>query len=257
MNNSKTIGLALSGGGARGIAHLGVIKALEELGIKINFLSGTSAGAIIAGLYAYGHKVEDILRILLELKTVKFLQPAMSTKGLLKIEVMYKLLKKHLPENSFESLKIPTYIAATNLRLGETKYFNEGDLVLAICASSCIPVLFKPVEIDKELFIDGGILNNLPIEPIRDKVDVLIASHSNPIDRDFAPKNFRFVMERALMLAITRNVYERRPECDFFIEPKGLESFKVMDINKAQEIFEIGYTDAFKQFEEQKLLEQI
>jgi NTE family protein len=257
MNDSKIIGLALSGGGARGIAHLGVIKALEELNIKINLISGTSAGAIIASLYAYGHTTDDILSILLDIKAFRFLQPAMSTKGLLKMDVMYKLLQKHLPEGTFDSLKIPTYIAATNLRLGETKYFNEGDLISAICASSCIPVLFKPIEIEGELYIDGGILNNLPIEPIREKSDILIASHSNPIDNNCEPKNFRFVMERALMLAITRNVYERKPQCNFFIEPKGLEPFKVLDISKAKEIYKIGYHEALRQIEEQKLLEQL
>lgn len=243
------VGLVLSGGGARGIAHLGVIKALEEIDIKPDVISGTSAGAIIGILYAYGYSTNDILKLLLDLNTFKLLQPALSTTGLLKMEVIYKFLKKYLPENSFDSLKIPTTIAATNIRTGTTEYFNDGDLLMVTCASSCIPVLFNPVEYNGEKYIDGGILNNLPVEAIRKDTKFIIGSHSNPIDEDFEYSNVSAVMQRALMLAITRNVTISAKECDFLIEPRGLEPFKVMDIGKAKDIFRIGYQEAKSKIE--------
>ncbi len=252
-----TIGLVLSGGGARGIAHLGVIKALEEYGIKIDRISGASAGAIVGALYAHGYGTNEILKIILKVKSFKLLQPALNVKGLLKMDVIRTFLEEYLPENDFTALNIPVTIAATNIKSGRTAYFENGDLIGAICASSCIPVLFNPIPLQGELYIDGGILNNLPAEPIRDKCDFLIGSHSNPIDREFDAKNLKFVLERALMLAITRNAYDSAKLCDLMIEPEGLEPFKVMDLSKATEIFGLGYKSAIKILEDKNIRQQL
>lgn len=240
------IGLALSGGGIRGVAHLGVIKALEENGISISAVSGTSAGAIAGAFYASGYSVDRILEIVLDIKTTRFIQLALSWKGVLKMDAIHKFLAQYMPRDSFEALEIPLYIAATNIKTGTTEYFSKGPLTPAICASSCIPVLFDPVAFNDELYIDGGMLNNLPVEPVKETCDLVIASHSNPIDRQYEPKNARDVMERSLMLAITCNVYSRKSLCDYFIEPQGLGSFKVLDVNKAEEIYKIGYEQTLK-----------
>lgn len=253
----KKIGLALSGGGARGIAHLGVIKAFKEKGIEFDIISGTSAGAIIGALYADGYSTNDILKILLDIKPFKFLQPALNSKGLLKMELIQKFLEDYLPHNSFESLKKPLYVAVTNIRTGESEYFSKGELIPVICASSCIPVLFNPIQFNDEKYIDGGILNNLPAEVLKDKVNTVVGIHSNPIDRNFVMKNFSNALERALMLAITRNVYLSASSCDYLIEPKGLEPFKVMDIGKANEIFKIGYEQGLMQIEEQNIINEL
>jgi len=241
------IGLALSGGGVRGVAHLGLIKALEENNIKIKALSGTSAGAIICAFYGSGYTVEETLEVILNIKTIKFLRPALSMTGLLKMKNLYKALEEFLPENDFSKLKIPVTIAATNIRTGLTEYFDKGNLIGAVCASSCIPVLFDPIEYNGQLYVDGGILNNLPSEPLQGKVDIIMGSHCNPIDRDFDPRNARLVMERALMLSITQNSYQSKTICDFFFEPRGLEPFKVMDIGQAREVYDIGYEQAKEQ----------
>lgn len=250
----KKIGLVLSGGGARGIAHLGIIKALEEHGIQFDEISGTSAGAIIGALYASGHSTTDILNILKELKSFRLFQPALSLKGLLNMEVVEKILEKYLPVDDFGSLKIPLTVTATNLRTGKSEHFKEGKLRTALCASSCIPVLFNPVKHNDEQYIDGGILNNLPVDPIRDSSDIIIACHSNPVGDNFEARNAKAVMERALMMAITQNVYNRRELCDIFIEPEGLEPFKVMDMRKASEIFEIGYNYTIRKIESENIL---
>ncbi|TRX59571.1 patatin-like phospholipase family protein [Fulvivirga sp. M361] len=251
------VGLVLSGGGVRGVAHLGVIKALEENDVHISAISGASAGAIIGTFYAAGFSVERILEIITEIKTARFLQLAMSWKGVLKMDAINKFISKHLKEDTFESLKIPLYAAATNIKTGKTTYFDKGPLVPAICASSCIPVLFDPVAFDGQLYVDGGILNNLPVEPIREKCALVIASHSNPVDSDYDAKNAKDVMERSLMMAITCNVYSRRHLCDYFIEPAGLEEYKVLDINKAEEIFKIGYQEAITYLEHSDLKDRL
>ncbi|MTI21545.1 patatin [Fulvivirga sp. RKSG066] len=251
------VGLVLSGGGVRGVAHLGVIKALEENDVTIDCISGSSAGAIVGALYAAGHDVLDILDIITQIKTFRLLQPAMSWKGILTMEVVEKFLEKYLPADDFDDLKIPLYVTATNLRTGKSESFNQGRLRRVICASSCIPVMFNPVVYNGELYIDGGILNNLPVDPIREQCDFIIGSHSNPVDDNFDPRNVRVVMERALMMAITQNVYQRKSSCDFFIEPKGLEPYKVMDLAKATEIYEIGYEYTKQQIEKENLLDHL
>lgn len=247
------VALVLSGGGVRGIAHLGLIKALEERQIKITALSGTSAGAIIAALYAYGYNTNEILDKLLSIKTSKFIRPALSLKGLLKLSTLYNLLQQYFPENEFSALNIPVSICATNLRTGRSEYFKEGDLIGAICASSCIPVLFDPFQYNDELYIDGGILNNLPVQPLLGSHKTIIGSHCNPTDENFEPKNARLLMERALNLAITKNSYGNKHLCDFFFEPVGLEPFKVMDLGHAREIYQIGYKQALTQLDKSDL----
>src|SRR5882672_9593906 len=117
------MGLVLSGGGARGVAHIGVIKALEELGLTFSCISGTSAGSIVGALYAYGHKPDQILEIIQRVTIFKSLRPAWTWSGLLKMDGLRDLLLKFMPENDFNALKIPLMIAATELRLGEIKYF--------------------------------------------------------------------------------------------------------------------------------------
>ncbi len=246
-------GLVLSGGGARGVAHIGIIKALEEAEVQLDIISGTSSGAIVGALYAYGYSTNEILKMVLEIKPWSLISPALNTKGLLKIEVLQKFLEKYLPINDFNSLKIPLRVAATNLRKGKTEYFAEGKLIDAICASCCIPVLFNPVKYNDELYFDGGILNNLPVEAIREDTERVIGCHSNPVDDNFQFKNFSSAIERGLMLAITRNVYQSTASCDFLIEPKGLEKYKVMDIGKAKDIFRIGYQEAVFQIKKMKL----
>jgi len=246
-------GLVLSGGGVRGVAHLGIIKALEEKEIKFDVISGTSAGSIVGALYSYGYSVDEILKVIVEIKAFKLLQPALSWTGLLNMEVVERFLMDYLPIDDFSSLKIPLYIAATNLNSGKTEYFHSGKLRAAICASSCIPVLFNPVKYNENLYIDGGILNNLPVEPVRDQCEVIIGCHSNPVDSDFQPKNAKGVMERALMMAITKNAHQNKSKCDIFIEPDKLAPFKVLDLNKANDIFLIGYEHASKQLEKEDL----
>lgn len=234
------IGIALSGGGARGISHLGVLKALDENGIRPDIVSGTSAGAIIGGFYCAGFSPDDILQILIKTKILSIFKPAFSWKGLLSMDKLAVILSENLPV-SFEDLKTPLIVASTNLEEGKSQYFKQGDLSQAILASSCLPVLFNPIEIEGAKYIDGGILNNLPTEALVNSVENIIAISCNPINNKRQINSFKDVMERSSLLAINENTLKSRELASVFIEPDDLAKFSGFDLSKAKEIFETGY----------------
>ena len=235
------IGITLSGGGARGIAHIGVLKALEEMGVEISVVSGTSAGSIVGSLYAYGYKPEEILSIIQKVSVFKSVRPAWTWIGLLSLEGLKDVLLKYLPENNFNVLKLPLTIAATDIKKGETVYFFEGELIPCVIASCCVPAVFAPVSLNGSLFVDGGVLDNLPTKPIREQCDLLIGSHCNPIGSDFDAKNLKTIIERSLLMAINGNTKKSRELCDVFIEPPELDKISGFGLTKAQEIFIVGY----------------
>jgi NTE family protein len=243
------IGITLSGGGARGIAHIGVLKALEEMGVAISVISGTSAGAVVGSLYAHGYKPEEILSIIQKVSVFKSVKPAWTWIGLLSLEGLRDVFLKYIPENNFDALKIPLTVAATDIEKGEIVYFSRGELIPCIMASSCVPAVFAPVSFDGKLLVDGGVLDNLPSKPIRAKCDCLIGSHCNPIGSEFDAKNLKTIIERSLLMAVAGNTQESRKLCDVFIEPTGLDKFTGFGLNKAQEIFDIGYQFTKDNFE--------
>lgn len=235
------IGLALSGGGVRGIAHLGAIKAMEERGFSFSHVSGASAGSIIGAFYCTGYSPEEILKILEKTSLYKIVRPAISWRGLLKLDKVISEFRSYFREDSFESLDIPLHISATDITHGTIKYFHEGSLMQAMLASSSIPVVFDPVKIEETYYIDGGILNNLPVEPVKETCEKVIGIHTNSAGVHNGPINMKLLMERSLLLAIKCNVDMRKGMCDLFIEPDGLGKYGVFDIKKAREIFELGY----------------
>jgi NTE family protein len=242
-------GLVLSGGGARGISHIGVIKALEEFGIQLDCFAGTSAGSIVGSLYAYGYKPDEILDIIVGTSLFKSLKIAWTWTGLISLEGLKDILLKHMPENSFEALKKPMTIAATEIKKGKSVYFTKGELIPAILSSCCVPAVFNPIQFDGGLYVDGGILDNLPAQTIRDKCDVLIASHCNHISEDFDARSFRNVIERSLLMAINRNTVQSKGICDVFIEPPAVGKYSGFEVAKAKELFQLGYDFTKKNFD--------
>jgi len=242
------IGLALSGGGARGVAHAGVIKALEEMGIKVNIISGTSAGSIVGSLYAYGYSPDDIFDIIKEVSVFRSVRPAWTWAGLLTMDGLRELLLHAMPENDFNALKMPMHIAATEIQKGEVHYFQKGELVPAIVSSCSVPAVFNPVSYNGGLYVDGGLIDNLPSKVLKDTCDYVIGSHCNPISRDFDARNLRVVIERSLLMAINANTKQSKMFCDLVIEPKKLDKFSSFEIAKAKEIFDIGYDYTRKHF---------
>lgn len=235
------VGLALSGGGARGIAHLGVLKALDELGVNICMISGVSSGAIAGVLYAAGIKPDEILRLIKELSIFNIMRPAFKI-GLMHLEEVEKLYVKQLGAGvKFEDLNIPVVISATDMNEGITVYYSSGELIKPLLATSAVPILYKPVEFEGKLLNDGGLLNNLPLEPLSSNCDVKIGVHVNPINHKANITSMRGMVERSVLLAINNNVKLRMHLCDMLIEPQELKHYRLTNFRKADEIFDIGY----------------
>jgi NTE family protein len=234
-------GLVLSGGGARGISHLGVLKALEEFDVRLDCLSGTSTGALVGALYSYGMSPEDILDVIINTRFFSSLRPAWTWTGLVHLDGLRELILKLIPENTFEALKIPLTVAVTNLTRGRAEYLDAGELTSAILASCCVPVLFNPVQMNGQIYVDGGVTDNLPVRGIRDKCSVVIGSHCNFVSGEFDVKNFRSVIERSLLIAIHGNTVVSKSLCDVLIEPPGLGNLSVFDVRNAKTLFDIGY----------------
>lgn len=234
-------GIVLSGGGARGFAHIGVLKALNEKGIYPEIISAVSAGAIVAALYADGRTPDEIFSIFSELDIyhmLRFYRPAF---GMLKAEGLRKTLNRNLHVANLEDLKLPLIISATNFNTAQTVYFKEGPIIDAVMASAAIPMLLKPYQINGQMYVDGGLMNNLPVEPLLGYCHHIIGVNVNPVHEMSQPRSFRNFADRVLHLAIRANVNNNIPKCDLYIEPQGLMNYNLIKVSAAREIFDLGY----------------
>jgi NTE family protein len=242
MSDQKyKIGLVLSGGGARGFAHLGLIQALNDAGIFPDVISGTSAGAIAGVLYADGYTPAEIMKIMNSNSSLNYIRPTMPKEGLLQISGIVRLLKDNLRAKIFEELKIPLFVTATDLNNGRAVYFSKGELLNAVIASASIPVLFKPVIINNIHYVDGGVLDNLPIEPIENKCRFIIGSFVNATGYEENINGLISIAERSFILSISREIHEKSKRFDLFVAPMQLRNYKILDPEKSEEIYQIGY----------------
>ncbi len=237
----KKIGVVLSGGAVRGLAHIGVLKALEEKGIKPSVISGVSAGSIVGAFYCSGYSPDEMKEIALNTNFLQYVKPAIPTKSFFYFNHFEKFLDKYLKNRNIEDLEIPFYICATNLNKGIPEYFDKGDLKKIVKASSSIPILFEPVKIGKNRYVDGGIMNNLPVEPIKNKADFIIGIDVNPLESEKEFGNIISISVRTLFLAFRANIEPRKNLCNLFIQPKELSKVGLYSIWKAEEAIEIGY----------------
>lgn len=244
------LGITLSGGGTRGIAHIGVLHALEELNIKIDVLAGVSSGAIVGTLYSAGYSPERILKLIMEYPKLTIFQPSWSNSlGFFELKALEKFIKTHIPTNDFSSLKIPMTIAASDLEQGEIVYFSEGEIAKPLVASCCVPILFKPVEYQNKILVDGGLLNGMVTKPI-EHCDKKIGVHVNPYDKKHPLRNGKDVFERCFTLAIHNNSRNHFKNCDLVIEPIELAKHAAFRWDKARLIYEIGYYATLEKKEE-------
>jgi len=248
-NKEFEYGLVLSGGASRGFAHLGVIEALHEHHIYPEIISGASAGSIVGGFYADGKKPREVLQFFMEKKVVDFINLSFNGYGLLKIKGFRQFLEKNLKAKTFEELEKKLIIVKTNLNDGKPEYINSGDLIEAIIASSSIPALFDPIIKDKIVYVDGGVTNNFPVEPIKNACKKLIGVHVNPIGKDDNIDGIRKIALRSFHLSVASGINEKKKLFDYYIEPQELKSFGYFDIERAEEIFDIGYKEAMKVLE--------
>ncbi|MGC9471550.1 MAG: patatin-like phospholipase family protein [Bacteroidales bacterium] len=253
-NEKVAVGIALSGGSARGFAHLGVLKAMEEAGFPPGVISGVSAGAIVGAFYADGYTPEEILEMFIEKKLFQILHLNVNRTGFLKPSGIDSLIKKYLRAKTFDQLKIPLYITASDLNRGVAVYFHQGTLPDKIMASSAIPVLFQPVVIDGTTYVDGGLIDNLPVQPVRGRCRVLVGVSVNPNYEENDLNGFWKLTERTIYLNLVTRIQEHKLYCDVFIEPPALKDYGLFEISKAREIFACGYDEAKKILKEHSQL---
>lgn len=248
------LGIALSGGGIRGMCHAGVLKALEEYGIKPDIIAGVSAGSIVGALYADGYSPDEIVGFFEHVEFRKMTKMRIPNGGFFGIESFEKFLAGKLRAKTFEELKIPLRIVATNLDKGESVVFTSGNLLDAIIASSTFPVLFTPKVINGENYIDGGVFKNFPVSTIRDDCEKVVGINASPLVADKYKMSVLNVAIRSYNFMFKANILHDKELCDFLIEPVDMANYETFDTEKSHEIYELGYQTA-KEIIEGKLKE--
>jgi NTE family protein len=246
------IGLTMSGGGVRGLAHVGVIRALEERDMEPTVLSGASAGSLVGALYAQGYTPDEICEFFDTTEIFRWGHYTWLKPGLIDTDKFHDIFKKKLPEDSFESLKKELYIVATDIVNGQPKIFTEGQLIKPILASAAFPVVLSPVEIDGTLYADGGIVNNFPVELIRDKCETLVGvyvNHPKKLEAKDLDSTLE-ILERAYKLNIAHQSLKKLDTVDIAITPKELSDYNTFDTRYLKKIHDIGYEAACKILDE-------
>ena len=241
--SGKKIGLILSGGGVRGMAHIGLLKAMQERNIQVQEVAGASVGAIIGALYANGNSIEEMLSFFKETPLFQYSFFAIGKPGLINTSKYFKIFKAYFHDDTFEALSIPLSVIATDLIHGKEKVFNQGELILPLLASAALTPVFSPVEIDKVLYADGGIMNNFPKEYVEVNCDYTIGSNVsiNGILEKKDLNNSLQLTGRITGLMIYASCREKIGECDVLIEPQELEQIGVLDKKGIEKAFMIGY----------------
>lgn len=244
MNTPKPykIGLALSGGGARGYAHIGVLKALEEFNIKPDIIAGVSAGSIVGAFYCSGLSPQDIIDCVSSEKFKNLAEITIPRVSLFQSEGLHKFLVEVLGDTKIEEMKIPLRVIATDIDNCVSKVFDKGKAADIIWASSSIPVVFPPVVLDGINYVDGGVLRNFPVQPIRKACEYMIGVNVNPLQMDpVYKKNILGIAERSYFLMFRSNQVEDCRLCDMLIQPKEVADFSLFDTKNMKKIIDAGY----------------
>ncbi len=239
--NTYSLGLVLGGGGARGFAHLGVAKALAESGIRPDIISGVSAGAIAGVFLAAGKDPEEIFQIMKEQDFMKISKFGMSKKGFIRLEGLKEQIKMHIPYRNLEDLPIPLIVAVCNLNLGKIEYISSGPLADIVQASSSIPVLFAPVKMGDYYYVDGGVMDNLPMRPVRKICDKVIAVNISPIHDTDRLENILQIATRVFHVSVDKSTIKSGKLADLYIEPPGVDHYDILRVKYAEELFHIAY----------------
>ncbi|MCH8554257.1 MAG: patatin-like phospholipase family protein [Schleiferiaceae bacterium] len=248
----KSIGIALSGGGARGFAHLGMLEVLMDNQIIPDSISGTSIGAIVGALIADGKHPKEIFEIFENKAMLTFVRPAFSWKALLNLDGMQELLKKHLKSSTIEDLSMPTTLVATDLYTGSTKAFTTGNLLESLMASAAIPMVFDPILINGVLYADGGLTCNLPAGYVSG--NIVVGLNLVPVPQVSKLNSPIKLADRTLAIAVNQNTIRDRGLCDILLEPEELYKYRFLDTGKAQKLYDIGKNEALKKLPELKTL---
>lgn len=248
MGEARSIGLVLSGGGIKGMAHIGLLKALDEAHIKISHISGASIGAIVGALYANGTSIAEMMDFFRYTPLFKYNFYSVNKPGFINTHHYKSIFQSYIENDSFESLSIRLNVVATDLFEGNTVCFNKGELITPVLASSALPPFFSPIEIQGRLYADGGITNNFPVEYITAQCDYVIGSNVvslRTIDEKELHSSWQ-LMTRATKLLMYSSNKNRLALCDLLIQPAGLDQIGVLDKKGIERAFEIGYQNAIE-----------
>jgi len=238
----RGIGLALSGGAARGLAHIAVLETLELEDIPIAAIAGTSAGSVIGALYAAGMPLREIQRVLTRTKWQDVLKLTIPKRGLISSEGIYRFMEQILPIRNFSSLRIPFAAVATDLKTAEKVVITSGSLARAVQASCSIPVIFTPTEINKKILVDGGVASQVPVRAVREELgaEQVVAVNVNYQARELDEyDNLIKIATHLSVLWATRNAREEEKLADVVIQV-NVKGISLYDLSKARELLRRG-----------------
>ena len=242
------IGLALSGGGVRGIAHVGAIKALEENNIYPNHIAGTSSGALVGALYAKGCTIDEMMYFFTKVNIFRLNKFAWKKPGIVDTQKFYDDFKNILGADTFDVLNKTLFITATNILDGTLKIFNEGELIKPILASAAFPGVFTPIKIGNEYYIDGGAINNFPVDLVKPCCEKIIGVYVNPIKTiKIEELNYSYkVVDRALKINMGNDSIVKYDDCDVLICPEDITRYGTFSFNDINKVFHVGYEATLK-----------
>ncbi|MCC8143815.1 MAG: patatin-like phospholipase family protein [Tannerellaceae bacterium] len=243
------LGLALSGGGAKGFAHIGVFKLMEECGLKPDIIAGTSVGALMGALYADGYSADEIKEMFSGREFSDFAQFQIPKAGMFDSTRFWHFLKRHLRTKNIEDLEIPLVVMATDLDNGVSCDFRSGPLVETVTASCSIPIIFNPVVIDGVHYVDGGLFTNFPVSVIKNECERVVGVNVSPLIPQKYKQTLFHIAERSYHYMFRANTLEDRLLCDVLIEAEEFGLYKTFDLENVDLIFGIGYEAARTAFE--------
>lgn len=240
------IGLALSGGGARGFAHAGALKALAEVGINL-ILWRVSVRGLLPLCCIRRFKPEDIIDLFKQQSFKQLCELTTPTSGLMRMEGFCKLLRENIVYSNLEDLPIPTVVGVTDFDRGKPVAFSTGDIVTAVSASCSLPIVFKPVEINGTRYVDGGVLHNLPAWAIRKQCRVLIGVNCSPLTSGPTNQNNLIgVALRSYELMAKTNCANDLMMCDIAVHTDAIARYQVFNLKEIEKVYKSGYLETMR-----------
>jgi len=247
---NRKLGLALGGGAVLGAAHIGALKAIEEHNIPISYIAGTSIGALVGALFAFGKPWHELRDIAMNMEWINISSLSFSGPGLLSNCKICNLVEKVIGKSKIEDAPIPVAIVTTDLTTGKRKILTDGDLGKAIQASTCIPGIYQPVEYGEALLVDGGLTENVPVEAVRNLgAKKVIGVDLSGYKQYKKPKNAIDTLLLSFEITLTNLTHIKASKADMRIQP-NLSSFNMVDTNQVAKLIETGYQKANKELKE-------
>ena len=245
---TNKVGLALSGGGARGFAHTGVIRAMNEVGLKADIVAGVSAGSVVAAMYAAGIPTDEMVSMFDDLSFSDLAEWKVPRDGFFSLDPFAEFLRKNIPYRRIEDLPIKTLICATDFDSGRKTAFSAGPLAECIAASCSIPIVFKPRVISGRRYVDGGVIANLPAWALRDKARFLVGVNCSPVSHTIAGDSIVQIALRSYELMAKNNAAHDMELCDMLIRTDDIAKYKVFDLKGIHRVAEEGYRQTMRFF---------